>query len=147
MNRLFVVAMLALAPMFACASLQINSAVDCSGALSIFASALEPSRIECTGNLSFAGASVFSSTPFSIVTTNDLSFLDVLVSAPQMTFKAGGVMLIESFSVFAAPLISLEANSIVLDGRIISTVPETSTFALLLAGLGMIGAFVQRRRT
>lgn len=107
MKRHFVIAMLALAPMFANASLQINSVVDCSGSLSIFSSATEPSRMDCTGSLSFAGASVFSSTPFTIVATEDLSFLDVLVSAPEIAFTAGGALLLDAYSELAAPLITL----------------------------------------
>lgn len=144
MKRTIVLAILALIPFAANATLQLDSQVACSGSLSVFTSLTDVSYIECIGDLSFSGASVLSNTPFSIFSTNNLSFFDVLVSAPELSFKAGGVLLLDTNSVFAAPIIYLEANSLVLNGTITTAIPEPSMTILL--AIGMVTLTVKPRK-
>ena len=122
MKRTVVFAILALMTFAANANLQLGSLVACSGSLSVFSSTTDASSIECTGDLSFTGSSVQSNTSFSILATNNLSFLDVLVSAPELNFKAGGVLSLDKYSVLTAPIISLGASSLVLNGTITAPV-------------------------
>ncbi|MDO9313348.1 MAG: hypothetical protein Q7T97_02235 [Burkholderiaceae bacterium] len=66
MKRVVGIAVLACTPLAANAALQFNTEVSCSGTLAITASEFGPSRVECSGDLSFTGASVISTTPFDI---------------------------------------------------------------------------------
>ena len=146
MKRTIVIVLLVLIPFVTNANLQLDSQVTCSGSLSVFASPTDVSRIECTGNLSFTGASVQSSNPFSIFSTNNMSFFDVLVSAPELSFKAGGLLLLDTNSVFAAPSIYLDANSLILNGTITTAIPTAvpvPSMTILLA-IGMTVIAVRR---
>lgn len=147
MKRIIFVFVLAFASFAANASLNFSSGslVACSGSLSVFSYLTEPSLIECTGDLSFTGASVFSSTSFSISATNNLSFLDVLVFAPALYFHAGANLLVDGSSVLVAPVMNFVANSIVMGGTLITAVPEPSTPLLFAVGLGLI-EIIRRRK-
>jgi hypothetical protein len=138
--KLIAIALLALLPLVANANLQVQpgTSISCSGNLSVFAGDAEPSKIDCLGNLSFEHGSIFSSTPFSISATNKLSFLDVLVAAPELTLTAGNSLFLDSYSTLASPLIELSADSLTLNGTITTSVPEPSSWVLWSLGLGFL---------
>lgn len=145
MKKTLAIALLSLLSLVANASLRIDSMVNCAGDLSIFAPPAETSRIACTGSLSFSEASLESSTPLDIFAGADLSFLDVLVRAPSLSFRAGGALLIDAGTVVIAPLMVLTAQSITVDGSLLAPVPEPSMPALWLAGLVVLVAAARRR--
>ncbi|MDE2434589.1 MAG: PEP-CTERM sorting domain-containing protein [Burkholderiales bacterium] len=145
MKRLIGILLLAASPLAANANIQVNSLVSCSGDLSISALDDQPSVVGCTGSLSFTGASLTSSTPLEIWSTNDLSFFNVFVSAPTLNFSAGGTILLDAQSLLVSPNIALSANnSIVLNGTIAQAVPEPSS--AILAAFGLIGAAIAGRK-
>ena len=135
MNRLFGILVLAISPLAANANIQVNSLVSCTGDLSISALSDQPSVVGCTGSLSFTGASLSSSTPLEIWSANDLSFFNVFVSGPALTFSAGGTILLDAQSRLVSPNIVLFGNGIVLNGTIAQAVPEPTSSILAIFGL------------
>jgi hypothetical protein len=144
MKRLFGILLLAFSPIAANANIQVNSLVSCTGDLSISALSDQPSVVGCTGSLSFSGASLTSNTPLEIWSANDLSFLNVLVLGPSLTFSAGGTILLDAQSQLISPKIVLSANGLVLDGTIAQTVPEPASS--ILAIIGLIGVAIAGRK-
>jgi hypothetical protein len=101
-----------------------------------------------TLNMSFLNAT-FTQANAALTTTPDVAFqdgaflgLEWTVEQPQLqfTFVAGLFDVSDAFIAYDTPIGTSGAGSVIY-----APVPEPETYAMLLAGLGMLGATVQRR--